>query len=64
MVNGYRRVSLFNREIEVPNVQLREEVELHLTPNAAKEVMDVRIWWSQKMVHSVSLPLAGLRVHF
>lgn len=64
MVNGYRRVSLFNHEIEVPNVPLREEVEMHLTPNTAKQVMDVRIWWSQKMVHSVSLPLAGLRVHF
>jgi hypothetical protein len=64
VVNGYRRVSLFNHEIEVPNVPLREEVELHLTPNTAKQVMDVRIWWSHKMVHSVSLPLAGLRVHF
>jgi len=64
MVNGYRRVSVFNHEIEVPNVPLREEVELHFTPNFAKQVMDVRIWWGHKMVHSVSLPLAGLRVHF
>ncbi len=64
VVNGYRRISLFNHEIEVPNVPLREEVEIHLTPNTAKQVMDVHIWWSQKMVHSVSLPLAGLRVHF
>ncbi len=64
VVNGYRRVSLFNHEIEVPNVPLREEVEIHLIPNAAKQVMDIRIWWSQKMVHSVSLPLTGLRVHF
>jgi hypothetical protein len=64
VVNGYRRISLFNHEIEVPNVPLREEVEIHLTPNTAKQIMDVRIWWSQKMVHSVSLPLAGLRVHF
>lgn len=64
VVNGYRRIALFNQEIEVPNVPLREEVEIHLTPNTAKQVMDVRIWWSQKMVHSVSLPLAGIRVHF
>jgi len=64
VVNGYRRISLFNHEIEVPNVPLREEVEIHLTPNTAKQIMDVRIWWCQKMVHSVSLPLAGLRVHF
>ena len=64
VVNGYRRISLFNQEIEVPNVPLREEVEIYLTPNMAKQIMEVRIWWSQKMVHSVSLPLAGLRVHF
>jgi hypothetical protein len=64
VVNGYRRVSLFNHEIEVPNVPLREEVEIHLTPNTAKQVMDIRIWWHEKMVHSVSLPLADFRVHF
>ncbi len=64
VVNGYRRISLFNHEIEVPNVPLREEVEIHLTPNTVKQVMDIRIWWSQKMVHSITLPLAGLRVHF
>lgn len=64
VVNGYQRISLFNHEIEVPNVPLREEVEIHLTPNTAKQVVDVRIWWSQKMAHSVTLPLAGLRVRF
>ncbi len=72
VVNGYRRISLFNHEIEVPNVPLREEVEVHLIPNTAKQVMDIRIWWSQKMAHGcgalhhshVSLPLAGFRVHF
>ena len=64
VVNGYRRIALFNHEIEVPNVPLREEVEIHLTPNMVKQVMEVRVWWSQKMVHSVTLPLAGIRVHF
>ena len=33
MVNGYRRISLFNHEIPVPNVPLREEVEVHLIPD-------------------------------
>jgi hypothetical protein len=64
IVNGYRRISLFNHEIEVPHVPLREEVELHLIPNIAKQAMEVRIWWNQKMVHSAHLPLAGLQVHF
>jgi len=25
--------------------------------------MEIRIWWNDKMVHSVSLPLHGFRVH-
>jgi len=28
-----RRISLFNHEIEVPHVPLREKVELHLIPH-------------------------------
>jgi len=64
VVNGYRRISLFNHTIEVPKVALREEVETHLVPNTAKQVMEIRIWWHDKMVHSVALPLDGFRVHF
>ncbi len=33
MVNGYRRISLFNHEIVVPHAPLREEVEVHLIPD-------------------------------
>ena len=64
MVNGYRRISLFNRVIEVPNVPLREYVEIHLIPDTEKQIMDIRIWWNKKMVHSVTFPLKGFRVHF
>ena len=64
LVNGYRRISLFNHTIEVPNVPIREHVEIHLVPNTAKNVMDIRIWWNNRMVHSVTYPLKGFRVHF
>jgi len=64
MVNGYRRISLFNHLIEVPNVPLYEEVEIHLTPDSLKQVMDIRIWWNDQMVHSVSYPLQEFTVHF
>jgi len=64
LVNGYRRISLFNHTIEVPNVPLREYVEIHLVPGTAKQVMEIRIWWNDKMAHSVALPLAEFRVHF
>ena len=64
MLNGYRRISLFNQEINVPHVPLHEDVELHMIPNLEKQILEVRIWWNHKMVHSINLQLADLRVHF
>ncbi|MEW6718063.1 MAG: hypothetical protein AB1345_11255 [Chloroflexota bacterium] len=64
IVNAYRRISLFKHTIEVPNVPLREEVDVHLVPDDAKQLMHIRIWWNDKMVCSVVLPLQGFRVHF
>ena len=63
-VNAYRRISLFNQESEVPQVPLREDVELHLIPDPARQLLDIRIWWNQKTVHSLALPLANSKVHF
>jgi len=63
VVDGYRRISLFNHTIEVPKVDLHEEVEIHMIPDLIKQVMEIRIWWHGKMVHSVALPLEGFRVH-
>lgn len=64
IVNGYRRVSLFNHKIEVPHTPLYEYVDLHLVPDEAKQLMLIRIWFNDRMVHSLSLPLEGFRVHF
>jgi hypothetical protein len=65
MVNGYRKISFFNHEIEVPNVPLREEVEVHLVPDMQRDVLEIRIWWENQMVHSVAHPLKDFpQVHF
>lgn len=65
MVNGYRRISLFNHEIEVPKVPLREQVEVHLIPDPERGALEIRIWWSQQMVHRVVYPLKEFPgVHF
>ncbi len=65
MVNGYRKISLFNHEIAVPKVPLREEVEVHVVPDTAREALEVRIWWNNQVVHSVTYPLKEFpRVHF
>ena len=63
MVNGYRRISLFNHSIEVPNVPLHEDLDVHLAPDTTRELMNIRIWWNTKLVHTVCLPLQGFRVH-
>jgi hypothetical protein len=63
MVDGYRRISVSNHVIEVPKVSIREDVELHLVPDILKGVMEIRIWWKMKMVHSVSYPLKDFRLH-
>jgi hypothetical protein len=57
-VNGYRKISLSNHEIVVPNVPLREEVELHLIPDVERGALEVRIWWENRMVQSVTYPLS------
>ena len=65
MVNGYRKISLFNHEIEVPKVPLREETEVHLIPDQLKGAVEVRIWWNNQMVHSVTYPISQFPgVHF
>jgi hypothetical protein len=64
MVNGYRRISLFNHTIAVPKAPPHEEVEIHLVPDPTRQAMDIRIWWNQKMVLSITFPLHEFRVHF
>ena len=60
VVNGYRRISLFNHDIEVPNVPLREEVDVHIIPNTDTDTMEIRIWWAGKVAHSAVYPLRAL----
>jgi len=64
VTNGYGRISLFNHEIRVANVPLRQQVDVHLVPNTARGLMHVRIWHQEILVHTVDLPLDGFRVHF
>jgi hypothetical protein len=64
MVNAYRRISLHGHEIQVPNMPLREHVDVHMIPDTEKNTMQVRIWWKAALVHSLALPLEGFRVHF
>jgi len=63
MVNGYRRIAVYGHNIDVPRVDLREQVAVHLVPDTLKDIMEIRIWWEQKMVHAVAFPLGEFTVH-
>jgi hypothetical protein len=63
VVNGYRRITVFGHEFQIPHVDLREHVDVHLVPDAVKNVMEIRIWWQEKMVHAETFPLGEFTVH-
>jgi len=60
-LDGYRRISLDRHSIEVPKVDVREDVDLHLVPDLEKKVLEVRIWFKDRMVQAVNLPLDEFR---
>jgi hypothetical protein len=60
-LDGYRRISLDCHAIQVPKVDIREDVDLHMIPDIARNILEVRIWFQGKMVHSVNLPLNEFR---
>ncbi len=60
-LNGYRRITLDRHSIEVPKVEVREDVNLHLIPDFARNILEVRIWFRDKLVQAVSLPLNEFR---
>jgi len=60
-LDGYRRISLDRHTIQVPIVDIREDVNLHMIPDIARNILEVRIWFQDKMVHAVHLPLNEFR---
>lgn len=64
-VDGYGKISLFHQKIQVPEVPLGQEVEVHMVPDPARGALHIRIWWDNKMKRDVDYPLADFpRVHF
>jgi hypothetical protein len=56
-VHSYQHISVFNQETRVPNVPLREDVDLHLIPDKTRNLPEVHIWQQQKLILTQDLPL-------
>ena len=62
--NGYRKIKIAGSEFVIPNVPIREDVDLHLF-SIDPDSVEVRVWFENKMVHSFTMPSSNfLRVHF
>ncbi|OGO64534.1 MAG: hypothetical protein A2029_15900 [Chloroflexi bacterium RBG_19FT_COMBO_47_9] len=63
-LNGYRKITLGGMEIEIPKVPIREDVDIHFVP-LSSSLVEVRIWYENKMVHSLTMPAVKFPgVHF
>lgn len=63
MTDGYRRITVYGHQIHVPHVELREQVDIHFVPDTLKDIMEIRVWWKEKMVQAVTFPLGDFTVH-
>ena len=64
--DGYRKISIAGHSIQVPGIQPRDDVQLHLVPDGAKNLVEIRIWATDQLVYTTFLPIATLpkTVHF
>jgi len=64
-VNPYRRIELYGHQISIPKVPIGERLEVHLIPDPTRQVMEVRFWWSNRVIQSFIHPLKDFpSVHF
>ncbi len=66
VADGYRKVSIAGQTFQISGIEPREAVELHLIPDEAKNLVEIRVWAHKKMVHHFNLPIADIEkaVHF
>jgi transposase len=64
--DGYRKISIGGQAFEIRGIEPRDEVELHLVPDEAKKLVEIRVWAQKKFVHQMRLPIdaLGKSVHF
>jgi len=66
IADGYRKISLAGLSLQIPGIEPRQDVDLHLVPDETKSQVEVRVWASGRLVHTAFLPIAALEktVHF
>lgn len=65
MVNAYHKISLWNHNIIIPKVPLREYVDICIIPEKKKQTVELRFWWEKQFIHTLVYPIKDFpSVHF
>jgi len=66
IADGYRKVSFSGLSFQIPGVDPHDDVELHLIPDESKNLVEVRFWAHDRLLHSLNIPISSVdkSVHF
>jgi len=66
IADGYRKISIGGHSFQIPKIEPREDVQLHLVPHETKNLVEIRFWVENQLVLTANLPIAALpnTVHF
>ena len=65
MVNSYRKVSINNLELRVPNAPLHQNIQLRVIPDRESGLSEVRFWHKGDFLGSQKVKNSELNlVHF
>ncbi len=66
IADGYRKITFAGQVIQIPGIEPHQEVELHLVPDEAKNLVEIRVCADKKLAHCVILPISDIAktVHF
>lgn len=59
--DGYRKISLGGHALQIPGIQPRDDVNIHLVPDETKNLVELRIWNADRLVHTTHLPISLLQ---
>ena len=49
-VKSYRKVSINNLELKVPNIPLHERIQLRIVPDKESGLTEIRFWYEDKLL--------------
>ncbi len=56
IADGYRKITIAGLSFQIPGIEPRSDLDLHFIPDISKNYVEVRVWSSGKLVHTINLP--------